>query len=56
MITTANFEEIMNVPLNAFLYYKAILGDSSDNIKGFPGFGKVRSRKLALDLAVILFA
>lgn len=51
MITTANFEETINVPLNAFLYYKAILGDPSDNIKGFPGFGKVRSRKLALELA-----
>jgi len=51
IINTSNFEEVMCVPLNAFLYYKTILGDASDNIPGFPGFGKVRSRKLAMELA-----
>ena len=51
LITPANFDEQVGVPLNAFLYYKAVLGDASDNIPGFPGYGKVRSRKLAIQLA-----
>lgn len=45
-----NFESIVNVPLTSFLYYKAILGDASDNVVGFPGHGKIRSRKLAIQL------
>jgi 5'-3' exonuclease len=45
-----NFESIVSVPLRSFLYYKAILGDASDNVVGFPGHGKVRSRKLAVQL------
>lgn len=51
VINNQNFEEYTKVPLNAFLYYKAILGDTADNIPGFPGFGKIRSKKLATDLA-----
>lgn len=50
LITPVNFDEQVGVPLDSFLYYKAILGDASDNIPGFPGYGKVRSRKLAIQL------
>lgn len=52
VINKSNFEEHTNVPLNAYLYYKVILGDQSDNIKGFPGFGKVRGKKMACDIAL----
>lgn len=50
VINTENFYEIAGVDLNCILYYKAILGDASDNIHGFPGYGKVRSKKLASQL------
>ena len=53
VINRGNFESIVDIPLDAFLYYKAILGDNSDNIPGFPGFGKVRSKKLAIELASV---
>lgn len=51
VINPDNFEEHTSVALDSFLYYKAILGDISDNITGFPGYGKVRSKKLANQLS-----
>lgn len=42
-----NFESKMKMPIDHFLPYKAILGDTSDNISGIDGYGPVKSKKLA---------
>jgi|TARA_R110002126_G_scaffold121950_3_gene263524 DNA polymerase I len=42
-----NFDTIMEMPIEHFLAYKAILGDKSDNIEGITGFGPVNSKILA---------
>lgn len=47
IIDNNNFESKVGVNKTCFLAYKAILGDSSDNIKGLNGYGKVKSKKLA---------
>ena len=47
MIDLNNFEKEVGVKKYAFLYYKAILGDASDNIPGWYGYGKVKARKTA---------
>ena len=46
-IDDKNFETELGMPIEHFLPYKAILGDSSDNIKGVAGYGKVYSKRLA---------
>lgn len=46
-VTKNNFTEEVGVEPQFFKLYKAIMGDTSDNIPGIPGYGKVRSRKLA---------
>lgn len=40
------FTEEYNIHPNQFIDYKALLGDSSDNIPGVPGIGKKTSAKL----------
>jgi 5'-3' exonuclease len=50
IITIDSFEQDVGIPYNWFLYYKAILGDASDNIVGLDGYGKVKSKKLAQQL------
>lgn len=47
IIDHKNFSSIMEMPIEHYLPYKAILGDSSDNIKGLHGYGPVGSKKLA---------
>jgi 5'-3' exonuclease len=47
LITIENFESIFELTPKEFLYYKAIVGDTSDNIAGIEGVGKVRGVKLA---------
>jgi DNA polymerase-1 len=47
LITPTNFNSVVGVDLQNYKHYKAIMGDKSDNIKGLPGYGKVRSAKLA---------
>lgn len=42
-----NFEEYANVPPDIFIFYKAVLGDASDNISGLEKYGEVRSKVLA---------
>ena len=42
-----NFTSVMGMPIEHYLAYKAILGDTSDNIKGIHGCGPVGSKKLA---------
>ena len=51
LINIKNFEDKIGIPMNAFLYYEAVIGDPSDNIPGFPGYGKVRGKRLAIQLA-----
>ena len=47
VIDLTNFEEYFNLTPKAYLFYKAIVGDVSDNVKGLEGFGKVKGAKLA---------
>ena len=46
-IDVHNFEQHFPVTQNKYLLYKSILGDTSDNIKGLPGHGKVKAKRLA---------
>lgn len=48
LVTKDNFQELFGVPPELFIYYKSILGDSSDNIIGLKGFGHKTSAKLVL--------
>lgn len=47
LISKENFYEHYNMTPEEFLFYKAIIGDISDNIPGIEGFGKVKGLKLA---------
>ena len=47
LIDVNNFSEHYDMSPKEFLYYKAIIGDISDNITGIEGFGKVKGVKLA---------
>lgn len=47
LIDVNNFEEHFKVTPKEYVYYKAIVGDTSDNINGLDGFGKVKGIKLA---------
>lgn len=49
LITLENFEEEVGVPVNRFVYYKALMGDKSDNVEGVEGYGPVKSRRLVLE-------
>jgi DNA polymerase-1 len=46
LITPENFQEHYPVSLQNYITYKSIIGDVSDNIKGLPGYGKVKAKKL----------
>lgn len=48
LVTKDNFLELFGVPPELFIYYKSIMGDSSDNITGLRGFGHKTSAKLVL--------
>lgn len=47
IIDYLNFEQIVGIQQKYFKLYKAIKGDTSDNIQGLFGFGKVKAKKLA---------
>lgn len=47
LIDSNNFEEHFKLTPKEYVYYKAIVGDTSDNISGIDGFGKVKGIKLA---------
>lgn len=47
-VTLENFEDFADVPYEAFMFYKAILGDTSDNIAGLHRYGPVKARVLAI--------
>ncbi len=40
------FKELFNINVEQFIDYKALVGDSSDNIKGVPGIGPKAAEKL----------
>lgn len=42
-----NFKEVFELTPKEYLYYKAIVGDKSDNIPGVEGYGEVKGVKLA---------
>jgi DNA polymerase-1 len=46
LITPENFVEEVGVEINEYNYYKALLGDKSDNVEGIQGYGVQRSAKL----------
>jgi DNA polymerase-1 len=47
LIDHINFNEVFELTPREYLYYKAIVGDKSDNIPGVEGFGEVKGIKLA---------
>jgi DNA polymerase I len=49
LVTLENFEEEIGVTVNHLVYYKALLGDKSDNIDGIEGYGTVKSKRLVLE-------
>lgn len=49
LITLENFEEEVGVAVNHIVYYKALLGDKSDNVDGIEGYGTVKSKRLVLE-------
>ncbi len=53
VITINNFEEEIKLKYKYFIAWKAIAGDSSDNIKGVPGIGKIGATKLLNEFAGI---
>lgn len=42
-----NFEEVFELTPREYLYFKAIVGDKSDNLSGVEGYGEVKGMKLA---------
>lgn len=49
LVNEHNFEEHVDVDKKHFLLYKAVIGDTSDNIKGLYKYGPVKSRKFVKD-------
>jgi len=47
LITATNFESEFDMLPKHFLYYKAALGDKSDNVDGLQGVGLVTAKKIA---------
>lgn len=51
LITADDFEVHSDgIPLDRWLLYRSLVGDSSDGIKGAPGCGPKRAKQLVLDL------
>jgi DNA polymerase-1 len=40
-------EKLLGIKFENFLFYKCLLGDSSDNIPGMPGFGKIKAAEFS---------
>ena len=49
-IVLENYEEVLKIPYNTVLLKKALVGCSSDNIKGVPGLGEKRFLKILEDV------
>jgi 5'-3' exonuclease len=50
IIDPQNFEQIVGIGQKYYVLYKAIVGDVSDNIKGFERYGPVKANSLAKKL------
>jgi len=48
-VTVDNFEELVGVPLERYLLFRALVGDSSDNIVGIKGIGPKTATKLVAE-------
>ena len=46
ILTPKNFEEVVGIPQDSYVDWRAIQGDSSDNIPGIPGIGEKTATKL----------
>lgn len=46
ILTAENYEDKIGIPLNKFITYKILVGDSSDGIKGIQGIGEKTAKKL----------
>ncbi len=46
LITLETFEQIVGVPPQHYVWYRALQGDSSDNLRGCPGIGPKVAKKL----------
>lgn len=51
MITEDNLEDFLGFPPRWFVHYKALVGDTSDNVKGIRGVGPKTAQKLMLEHA-----
>jgi DNA polymerase-1 len=49
IININNFEEEVGIKVEHFVYYKALLGDKSDNVDGIDGYGTQKSKKLVVE-------
>jgi DNA polymerase-1 len=47
LVDNINFEEVFELTPREYLYFKAIVGDKSDNLPGVEGYGEVKGMKLA---------
>jgi len=45
-ITKDNYEDVLRVPYNTLILYKALVGDSSDKVKGINGYGSAMFSRL----------
>lgn len=46
LLTKSNFEEVVGIHPSLYLYYRTLVGDTSDGIPGLKGFGDVTAKKL----------
>ena len=52
-ISNNNFYNVFQLNPNQIILYKSIVGDTSDNIKGVPGIGKITATKIISDYCTI---
>lgn len=49
LVTQSNFKEVTGVDQKHYVTYKAILGDTSDNLPGIRGYGPVKAKRVIKD-------
>ena len=52
IIGVDNFEDIVGVPVDKYIHYKAVIGDKSDNIDGIPGVGPKRAHRIVMEQGI----
>lgn len=53
VISEVNFERLIGVNQSDFIDHLILVGDKSDNIKGYPGIGEVRAKKFLSEFGTI---